>query len=86
MAFINKKSVYTKFLKGYNIIFFVWSLSLSSFCLIDFFDFSSCFMEKFSPRFRLSSAIPPVISSSCCSKIALCLSMDIGIFQTVNVR
>ena len=22
MAFINKKSVYTKFLKGYNIIFF----------------------------------------------------------------
>ncbi len=81
MTFINKKPVYTKFLKGYNIIFFRLVIEFIKF-LLDrfFFDFSSCFMEKFSPRFRLSSAIPPVISSSCCSKIALCLSMDIGIF------
>ena len=61
--------------------FLDWSLSLSSFCLTDFFVRSNCLTEKLSPRFLFKSAMPLVTSSSCCSRIALCRSMLIGIFS-----
>ena len=37
MAFINKKPVYTKFLKGYNIIFFRLVIEFIKFLLDGFF-------------------------------------------------
>ena len=36
-------------------------------------------------EFFFSSAMPSVTSSSCCSRIARCRSMDIGIFSNPNI-
>src|SRR5699024_3957221 len=55
--------------------------NFSSFASNDFLVFSNSLIVNFSPFNAFVSSILCIISSICCSKKCLCLSIDIGIFS-----